>query len=102
MSTGSVVFDTLDQKIEELLYEDHAEKGLIELYSDLGLTLQSRAGTASGVTGLSEYVFFQFIKRRLEEIAGTPFVGERLGVPYIFKSKNILLTHDIDISKFKM
>lgn len=45
-------------------------------------------------------MFFQFIKRRLEETTGTPFVGERLGVPYIFKSKNILLTHDIDIAKF--
>jgi hypothetical protein len=102
MSIGSFVFDTVDQRVEKLLHEDHAEKGLIDLYSDLALTLQSRAGTAAGVTGLSEYVFFQFIKRRLEETTGTPFIRERLGIPYIFRSKNILLTHDIDIAKFKI
>jgi hypothetical protein len=102
MNTASTFFDVLDQRIEELLNVDHAENDLIELFSNLATTIQSRAGTAAGISGLSEYIFFRFIKRSLERRTGSLFQGEKHGVPYIFRNKDLLLTHDIDISKFEI
>jgi hypothetical protein len=100
MNTGSAFFDQLDQKIDELLNVDHAENALIDLYSGLTSALKDRIGTAAGITGLSEYVFFQYIKRSLEERSGAMFRNEDLKDTLIFRSEKLLLTHDIDISQF--
>jgi hypothetical protein len=100
MNTGSSFFDQLDHKIDELLKVDHAENALIDLYSGLTSALKDRIGTAAGITGLSEYVFFQYIKRSLEVRSGAMFRNEGLKDTLIFRSEKLLLTHDIDISKF--
>lgn len=97
----NIVFDLLDQHIEECLHDDEAEKALIETYWEWWRALKNRVGTSSGYTGFSEYLFFRYILKRIEYRAGTSFkVEECTKDTSIFRSQQIILTHDVDIARF--
>lgn len=100
MDNGFVLFDGLDQRIEALLNIENAENDLMGLYSELTNALKEKSGTGAGITGLSEYVFFQFIKRSLEEKIGNLFRSEDRKDIKIFRTDRLLLTHDTNIARF--
>jgi hypothetical protein len=100
MNTATDFFDLLDKEIDRLLNVSDAENALFDLFSGFTHKLKERAGTSAGISGLSEYVFFQFVKRSFENKLGIEFQRKDLKNRGIFRSDEFLLTHDTDISKF--
>jgi len=100
MTTATSFFDLLDTGVEGLLNASDAEDALFELFEGLTRELKERTGTSAGISGLSEYLFFQFIKRSLERNLGIKFQRKNLKDRGIFWSEKLLLTHDTDISTF--
>ena len=95
------VFNTLDELIENNLGTADAEGFLTEAYFAFWRELKKRAGTSSGFTGLSEYLFFKYIQKSLEkefDIAFEPH--QETSETFSLRAGNIILTHDIDISRY--
>lgn len=94
-------FASFDEYIKRCLGDSHAEDALIDAYFEFWMGLKKRVGTASGFTGLSEYLFFRYILMSLEQHTGQLFIpAERTKDTYIFRSSSLMLTHDVNIADF--
>lgn len=94
------ILNLLDQRIEQCLSVENPEKELITTYFELWSSLKERVGTSAGFTGLSEYLFFRYVLRRIEQRTQTHFKAEKhTNETYIFRSADFLLTHDFNIAQ---
>ena len=95
------IFEILDEIIEDFIGKEHAERGLTATYFEFGTTLKEQVGTASGFTGLSEYLFFRYILKYIEDELNLNFHPHKeTPDTFSFRSKEVAMTHDIGISKF--
>jgi hypothetical protein len=101
MGIGADVFDALDAQILKCVDRQDAEDLLIGFYVDLWRALKKRVGTSSNFTGMSEYLFFRYVLKRLEHRCGITFVAQECTADTcIFQSEELLLTRDVYVSKF--
>jgi hypothetical protein len=74
---------------------------LINLYIDFWRTLKQRVGTSSGFNGMSDYLVFRYLLKRIERHFGMTFAVEQCTPnTCIFSSECLLLTSNVTISKF--
>jgi len=94
-------FAVFDDTIDKLLDSENPEAALTEAYFSFWNRLKTEVGTASGFTGLSEYLFFKYIQKTLERKLGIEFQPHReTANTFSLRAGDIVLTHDIDISRF--
>ena len=101
MGIGVDIFDALDAQILKCVDGEDAEDLLIGFYVDFWRALKERVGTSSHFTGMSEYLFFRYVLKRLEHRRGITFVAQECTADTcIFQSEELLLTRDVYVSKF--
>jgi len=95
------VFAEFDSVVEGALGSRTAERALAAAYWTFWRDLKRRVGTASGFTGLAEYLFVRFFVRALERGLAEPFVPFRLTEhTYGFRAGHAIITHDSEISRY--
>ena len=96
------IFEILDEIIEDFIGKEQAERSLTDTYFEFWIKLkEKKVGTASGFTGLSEYLFFRYILKYIEDELNLEFHPHKeTPDTFSFRSKEVAMTHDIDISKF--
>lgn len=100
MELGNKIIDVIDTEVKSVIGCPDPEQKLMELYWDFWRQLKERAGTSSGFTGISEYLFFSYVRFYIERCIGGKFVAKPITNDfYSFQNKSIILTHDIDIQK---
>ncbi len=101
MSDIMDAFAAFDGEVEALLGSENPEAALTEAYFAFWNRLKKEVGTASGFTGLSEYLFLKYIQKSLERDLGLVFEPhQETDNTYSLRAENIILTHDIDIARF--
>jgi hypothetical protein len=101
MGVGIDTLDVLDAEIDRCLDQKAPEDILIKLYIDFWRTLKQRVGNSSGFSGVSEYLIFRYVLKRIEQQFGAIFTVEQCTPDTcIFSSEFLLLTSDLVISKF--
>src|SRR5258705_11015853 len=101
MGVGIDTLEILDEEIDKCLGQKGPEDVLIKLYIDFWRTLKQRVGNSSGFSGLSEYLIFRYILKRIQQQFGIIFTVEQCTPDTcIFSSEFLLLTSDLFISKF--
>ena len=94
-------YDDIDSEIIGLLDHPKPEDKLIDLYWDISNAAKERVGTSSGYTGFSELLFFRYILLYLERAMDCRFQAhQETESTRSFRAKDIILTHDIGISRF--
>jgi len=101
MSLEDSVFDLLDAHVKRCVEESvpEPETVLARTYRQFGNALKQRVGTSSGFTGLSEYLFFRYILRYIEERTHASFTLDTSKSITLFRSSSLLLTHDANIAR---
>ncbi len=101
MNKTDKIFEILDEIIVDFIGKEHAERRLTATYFEFWTTLKEQVGTASGFTGLSEYLFFWYILKYIENELNLEFHPHKeTPDTFSFRSKEVAMTHDIEISKF--
>ena len=98
---GSTILDEIDKAVENVLGRCDAEQHLMGLYKEFWNEMKLRGGTSAGFTGLSEYVFFSYIRSSIEKHIGKtfePFSPKPSSEVYSYRLDSIRLTHDVSIS----
>ena len=97
------IFQSLDEIVARSLGDSNAESILTDAYFGFWQAIKRKVGTSSQFTGIAEYLFFRYIMRYIERELPTKLQPHQ-ETPYTFsfRSRNILMTHDIDISKFRL
>ena len=100
MNEINKVFESLDEIVSTSLDRDDAEGFLACAYGMFCENLKGRLGTSRYFSGVSEYLFFTYIMRYIERHMGIKFRPEGEGDTRLFRSNNIVMTHDISTSRF--
>lgn len=104
------VFNKLDEFVESVLKKERIEEHLIDYYLKFGNELRERIGKAAGFTGLTEYLFFRVVLRKLETELKTNFLPvpeensagnkEEKTKSFYSEKLKVRLTHDIKIQGY--
>jgi hypothetical protein len=73
MGVGIDMLDILGAEIGKCLDQQAPEDILINLYIDFWRTLKQRVGTSSGFNGMSDYLVFRYLLKRIERHFGMTF-----------------------------
>lgn len=98
VTVASQMFEVIDAAVRDCIGRSAPELNLIDLYWEFWKELKKRKGTASGFTGLSDYLVFNYVKFALEEVeAGVFNCEENTRDTNVFKCGRFVLAHDVDI-----
>lgn len=101
MELSNQLFKVLDDYVDKCNLEYSPENQLIDGYFDIWEGLKQRVGSSAGYTGVSEYLFFQYILKKISHLTGESFEPiKRTKYTYIFQSKKFTMTHDVDIANY--
>jgi hypothetical protein len=95
------IFQNLDKIVLRAMEGKNAESILHDAYIEFWTKVKQKVGTSSQFTGVAEYLLFRYIMKYVEQNMNIKFnPHEETPDTFSFRSKNMLMTHDIDISKF--
>jgi len=101
VTIGTHILDVLDADIRGCVGKPNPEDMLITLYIDFWRALKLRAGTSSGFSGLSEYLFFRYVLFFIETTFGIKLVAQQCTKDTcIFQADSVLVTRDVRVSQF--